>query len=88
MLMLSIISFALMTTGTIPSYALTECEFIERTLNKLGSRMAILRLKIASTEDRTKQDLASEQLNLYTAHYRQAKRQLEKASCLEGRSRD
>ena len=76
-----IIGFALLTTGMVPSFALTECEFIERTINRLGSRMAILRLTIASTEDRRKQDLASEQLNQYTAHYRQAKRQLKKAHC-------
>ena len=76
------IAFALLTTGTImPSHALTECEFIQRTINKLGSRMAILRLKIASTEDKTKQDLASAQLSQYTVDYRQAKRQQEKAHC-------
>ena len=74
--------FALLTTGSLlPSKALTECEFIERTINKLGARMTILRAKIASTEDQTKQDYASAQLSQYTVDYRQAKKQLEKANC-------
>ena len=74
--------FVLLTSGSLlPSKALTECEFIERTINKLGARMAILRAKIASTEDQTKQDSASAQLNQYSIDYRQAKKQLEKANC-------
>ena len=74
--------FVLATTGPLlPSKALTECEFIERTINKLGARMAILRAKIASTEDQTKQDSASGQLSQYTIDYSQAKKQLEKANC-------
>ena len=43
--------------------------------------MAILRATIASTEDKTKQDVASEQLSQYTDDYRKAKKQLEKANC-------
>tara|TARA_B100001057_G_scaffold447941_1_gene487828 strand:+ start:868 stop:1119 length:252 start_codon:yes stop_codon:yes gene_type:complete len=74
--------FVLATTGPLlPSKALTECEFIERTINKLGARMAILRAKIASTEDQTKQDSASAKLSKYTVDYRKAKKQLEKANC-------
>ena len=74
--------FVLLTTGSLlSSQALTECEFIERTINKLGARMAILRAKIASTEDQTKQDSASAKLSKYTVDYRQAKKQLEKANC-------
>ena len=72
----------LLATGfLLPSKALTECEFIERTINKLGSRMAILRATISSTKDKTKQDSASSQLSQYTVDYRQAKKQLEKANC-------
>lgn len=74
--------FVLVTTGSLlPAKALTECEFIERTINKLGARMAILRAKIASTEDQTKQDSASAKLSKYTVDYHQAKKQLEKANC-------
>ena len=74
--------FVLVTTGSLlPAKALTECEFIERTINKLGARMAILRAKIASTEDQTKQDSASAKLSKYTVDYRQAKKQIEKANC-------
>ena len=74
--------FVLATTGPLlPSKALTECEFIERTINKLGARMAILRAKIASTEDQTKQDSASAKLSKYTVDYRKAKKQHEKANC-------
>ena len=69
------------TSSLLPSKALTECVFIERTINKLGARMAILRATIASTEDKTKQDVASEQLSQYTDDYRKAKKQLEKAKC-------
>lgn len=76
-----LIFLSLITTFTLPSQALTECEFIHRTMNKLGARMAILRLTIASTEDKTKQDAASAQLSQYTLDYRQAKKQLEKADC-------
>ena len=74
--------FVLVTTGSLlPAKALTECEFIEHTINKLGARMAILRAKIASTEDQTKQDSAGAKLSKYTVDYRQAKKQLEKANC-------
>ena len=69
------------TSSLLPSKALTECQFIERTINKLGARMAILRATIASTEDKTKQDVASEQLSQYTDDYRKAKKQLENANC-------
>ena len=78
----TLVIFVLMSTGfLLPAKALTECEFIERTINKLGTRMAILRAKIASTEDKTQQDSASAQLSQYTVDYRQAKKQLEKANC-------
>lgn len=74
--------FMLLATGSsLPSKALTECEFIERTINKLGARMAILRATIASTEDKTKQDSASAKLDRYTVNYRKAKNQLKKANC-------
>ena len=78
----ALVIFVLLTSGSLlPSKALTECEFIERTINKLGARMAILRAKIASTEDQTKQDSASAKLSKYTVDYRQAKKQLQKANC-------
>ena len=81
--------FVLLTSGSLlPSKALTECEFIERTINKLGARMAILRAKIASTKDQAKQDSASAQLSQYTIDYRQAKKQLEKANCQGNRVPD
>ena len=77
-----LVIFVLAATGSLlPSKALTECEFIERTINKLGARMAILRATIASTEDKTKQDDASKQLSQYTVDYRKAKKQLENANC-------
>ena len=79
----ALVIFVLLTSSgsLLPSKALTECEFIERTINKLGARMAILRAKIASTKDQAKQDSASAQLSQYTIDYRQAKKQLEKANC-------
>ena len=77
-----LVIFVLVATGSLlPAKALTECEFIERTINKLGARMAILRAKISSTEDKTKQDSASAELSHYTVDDRQAKKQLEKANC-------
>ena len=69
------------TSTTLPTSAYTECEFIQQTMNKLGTRMAILRATIASTADKTKQDDLSAQLSRNTAHYRLAKKQLEKANC-------
>ena len=82
MLRSAISIFVLTGAGFIsPSYALTECEFIQRTINKLGARMAILRATIASTEDKLKQDSASAELSQYTADYRQAKKQFDKADC-------
>ena len=82
MIQSTLVILVLLTTGSLlPSKALTECEFIERTINKLGARMAILRAQIASTEDQTKQDTASAQLSRYTVDYRQAIKQLEKANC-------
>ena len=73
-----LVIFVLVATGSLlPSKALTECEFIERTINKLGARMAILRATIASTEDKTKQDAATAQLSQYSVDYRKAKKQIE-----------
>ena len=78
----TLLIFVFLATGSfLPSKALTECEFIERTINKLGARMAILRATIASTEDKTKQDAASAQLSQYSVDYRKAKKQIEKANC-------
>ena len=77
-----LVAFVLLVTGSsLPSKALTECEFIEQTINKLGARMAILRATIASTEDKIKQDAASAKLNQYTVNYRKATKQLKKANC-------
>ena len=59
--------------------AMNECEFIIRTMNKLGSRMSVLRMTIASTDDKQQQDLASQQLEQYNADYRLAKKQFKKA---------
>ena len=81
-----------MTVGLItagPAHAMTECEFIQRTMNKLGSRMSILRLRIASAHDPAVQDAASEQLRSDTDDYRLAKKQYEQSDCGDDRwSRD
>ena len=45
-----------------PANSISECEFIIRTMNKLGARMSLLRLTIASTDDKETRDLASQQL--------------------------
>ena len=75
------------TSGTSAS-AMDECEFITRTMNKLGSRMSVLRMTIASTDDEEKRDLASQQLDQYNADYRLAKKQYKKAGCGDNWSRD
>ena len=75
------------TSGTSAS-AMDECEFITRTMNKLGSRMSVLRMTIASTDDEEKRDLASQQLDQYNADYRLAKKQFKKAECGGTWSRD
>ena len=75
------------TSGTSAS-AMDECEFITRTMNKLGSRMSVLRMTIASTDDKEKRDLASQQLDQYNADYRLAKKQYKKAGCGDTWSRD
>ena len=78
----TLVILVILATGSLlPAKALTECEFIERTINKLGARMAILRATIASTEDKTKQDAASAQLSQYSVDYRKAKKQVKKANC-------
>ena len=76
-----VVLILLATSFLLPAKAFTECEFIERTINKLGARMAILRGTIASTKDKTKQDSASTKLSQHTVDYRQAKKQFEKANC-------
>ena len=65
-----------MTAGLItadPTHAMTECEFIQRTMNKLGSRMSILCLRIDSVVDPAIQDAASKQLQSDTDDFRLAK---------------
>jgi hypothetical protein len=64
-----------------PSYALTECEFIQQTMNKLGARMSILRLKIATSGNQIAQEEASKQLRSDTDDYRLAKKQYERSDC-------
>ena len=78
----------LVITSSRPANAMNECEFIIRTVNKLGARMSILRMTIASTDDKQKQDLASQQLEQYNADYRLAKKQFKKAQCGDTWSRD
>ena len=78
----------LVMTSSRPVQAMNECEFIIRTMNKLGSRMSVLRMTIASTDDKQKQDLASQQLEQYNADYRLAKKQFKKAECGDTWSRD
>lgn len=78
----------LVITSSRPVQAMNECEFIIRTMNKLGSRMSVLRMTIASTDDKQKQDLASQQLEQYNADYRLAKKQFKKAQCGDTWSRD
>ena len=79
---LALISLTLMSFPPV-AYSLTECEFFERRMNTLGSRMARLRLTIASTEDSSKQNLSSEQLKQYENDYRITKRQYDNANCEE-----
>jgi len=64
-----------------PSHALTECEFIQQTMNKLGSRMSILRMKIATSDNHIAQEEASKQLRSDTDDYRLAKKQYERSDC-------
>ena len=72
-----------------PSYALTECEFIQQTINKLGSRMSILRMKIATSDNQIAQEEASNQLRSDIDDYRLAKKQYERSDCGSDRwSRD
>ena len=78
----------LVMTSSRPANAMNECEFIIRTMNKLGSRMSVLRMTIASTDDKQQQDLASQQLEQYNADYRLAKKQFKKAECGDTWSRD
>ena len=78
----------LVMTSSRPVNAMNECEFIIRTMNKLGARMSVLRMTIASTDDKQKQDLASQQLEKYNADYRLAKKQFKKAECGDTWSRD
>ena len=84
---ISLVLLLAVTSGTSAS-AMDECEFITRTMNKLGSRMSVLRLTIASTDDKEKRDLASQQLDEYNADYRLAKKQYKKAGCGDNWSRD
>ena len=71
-----------------PANSISECEFIIRTMNKLGARMSLLRLTIASTDDKETRDLASQQLKQYNIDYRLAKKQFKKANCGDTWSRD
>ena len=81
-------SLLLLLASGGPANAMSECEFIIRTMNKLGSRMSVLRMTIASTDDKEKQDLASQQLDQYNSDYRLAKKQFSKANCGDTWSRD
>ena len=64
-----------------PSLSMTECEFIKRTMNKLGREMSINRALIASGLDEDMENKASELLSQQTKDYRLAKRQYKKARC-------
>ena len=50
--------------------------------------MSLLRLTIASTDDKETRDLASQQLEQYNIDYRLAKKQFKKANCGDTWSRD
>lgn len=63
------------------SVAMTECEFIKRTMNKLGREMSINRALIASGPDQETEQKASELLSQQNKDYRLAKRQYQKARC-------
>ena len=63
------------------SQSITECEFIKRTMNKLGRNMSINRSLIASRPSKEIEQKASEELAQQTKDYRLAKRQYEKAGC-------
>ena len=80
--------FAVALFQSPPAVALTECEFIKATMNKLGSRMAILRHAIASNPDSLVVDKASAELSEYSKNYRLAKRQYNKAHCGDRWDRD
>ena len=68
-----------------PSYGLTECEFIQQTINKLGSRMSILRMTIATSDNQIAQEEDSNQLRSDTDDYRLAKKQYERSDCCPDR---
>ena len=85
---LALITASLLLASGEPANAMSECEFIIRTMNKLGSRMSVLRMTIASTDDKEKQDLACQQLDQYNSDYRLAKKQFSKANCGDTWSRD
>ena len=68
--------------------AMNECEFIIRKMNKLGSRMSLLRMTIASTDDKDQRDLASQQLQQHNIDYRLAKNLFKTANCGDTWSRD
>ena len=87
-LAMALAGLLLVITSSRPVQAMNECEFIIRTMNKLGARMSILRMTIASTDDKQKQDLASQQLEQYNADYRLAKKQFKKAECGDTWTRD
>ena len=55
------------------AHALTDCDFIQLTMNKLGSRMSILRIRIASSDNPKDRSTASELLRSHTHDYRLAK---------------
>jgi hypothetical protein len=63
------------------SLAMTECEFIKRTMNKLGREMSINRALIASGPDQETEQKASELLSQQNKDFRLAKRQYQKARC-------
>jgi len=75
--------FVALATGIMatPSYGLTECEFIQQTINKLGSRMSILRMTIATSGNQVVQEEASKQLRSDTNDYRLAKKQYKRSDC-------
>ena len=80
--------FAVSLFQSSAALALSECEFIKGTMNKLGSRMAILRHTIASNPDSVVVDRASAELSEYSKNYRIAKRQYKKAHCGDRWDRD
>ena len=80
---------AALLSNPSPSRAeFNECHIITGVMSKLGREMAINRQIVATQGDTVRGELASEALAQQTKDYRLAKRQSEKADCVDRWSRD